>query len=145
MFGCDICQDVCPVNRKAQSTREPAFQTGEHGFTSLELLPLLKITEEEFMERFRNSPIKRAKWAGLLRNVCVALGNIGDHEAVPSLIEALRHDEPLVRGHAAWALGRIRGTEAMSALANVLATEEDEGVREEIFRASTSLPRTYVV
>ena len=132
VFGCDICQDVCPVNRKAQPTREPAFQTGEHGFTALELLPLLKITEEEFRERFRNSPIKRAKWAGLLRNVCVALGNIGDSRAVPSLIEALHHDEPLVRGHAAWALGRIGGPEAKDALAQAMATEADEDVREEL-------------
>ena len=132
VFGCDICQDVCPVNRKAQPTREPAFQTGEHGFTALELLPLLKMTEEEFRERFRNSPIKRAKRAGLLRNVCVALGNIGDSRAVPSLIEALRHDEPLVRGHAAWALGKIGGPEAKDTLKKVLATEEDADVRGEV-------------
>ena len=142
VFGCDICQDVCPVNRKAQPTQEPAFQTGEHGFTTLELLPLLKITEEEFKEKFRDSPIKRAKFAGLLRNVCVALGNIGEQLAVPSLIEALHHDEPLVRGHAAWALGRIRGLEAMNALAKALATEGDANVREEVAKAATSLSST---
>ena len=132
VFGCDICQDVCPVNRKAQPTKEPAFQTGEHGFTALELLPLLKMTEEEFTEKFRNSPIKRAKRVGMLRNVCVALGNVGDPGAVPSLIEALHHDESLVRGHAAWALGRIGGPEAKDALKQALATEADAGVREEL-------------
>jgi len=132
VFGCDICQDVCPVNRKAQPTKEPAFQTGEHGFTALELLPLLKITESEFKEKFRNSPIKRAKRMGMLRNVCVALGNIGDTRAVPSLIEALHHDESLVRGHAAWALGRIGGPDAKGALEKAFATESDEGVREEL-------------
>ena len=143
VFGCDICQGVCPVNRKApQPTREPAFQTGEHGFTALELLPLLKITEEEFRERFHKSPIKRAKRVGMLRNVCVALGNFGDSRAVPSLIEALRHDEPLVRGHAAWALGRIGGPEAKDALAQALATEADEDVREEMVAAVGSRERT---
>ncbi|MDA0988295.1 MAG: tRNA epoxyqueuosine(34) reductase QueG [Chloroflexi bacterium] len=132
VFGCDICQDVCPVNRKAKPTREPAFQPGEHGFTALELLPLLEMTEAEFKEKFRTSPIKRAKRAGLLRNVCVALGNIGDPSAVPSLVSALHHDEPLVRGHAAWAFGRIGGPDAMDALEQALATESDEGVREEL-------------
>ena len=135
VFGCDICQDVCPVNRKAEPTREPAFQTGEHGFSALELLPLLSITEEEFSERFRNSPIKRAKRAGLLRNVCVALGNIGDSRAIPSLVEALCHDIPLARGHAAWALGRIGGAEAEAALRDALATEADPDVRDEIAEA----------
>ena len=132
IFGCDICQDVCPVNRKAQPTQEPAFQPGEHGFTALELLPLLKITEAEFRERFASSPIRRAKRVGLIRNACVALGNIGDARAVPALIEALRHEEPLVRGHAAWALGMIGRPEARDALETALATEQDVGVREEM-------------
>ena len=138
VFGCDICQDVCPVNRKAQPTREPAFQPGEHGFPALELLPLLKTTEEEFRARFANSPIKRAKRAGLLRNVCVALGNIGDLKAVPALAEALRHDIALVRGHAAWALGAIGGPEAELALRDALALEADVDVREEIAEALNS-------
>jgi epoxyqueuosine reductase len=132
VFGCDICQDVCPVNRKAQPTRELAFQTGEHGFTALELLPLLKMTEAEFKEKFRNSPIKRAKRAGLLRNVCVALGNIGDPMAVAALSNALYHDEPLVRGHAAWAIGKIGEPGVQGALEQALATESDEGVRDEL-------------
>ena len=132
VFGCDICQDVCPVNRKALPTQEPAFQTGEHGFTALDLLPLLSITEEEFRERFANSPIKRAKRAGMLRNVCVALGNIGDSRAIPGLVEALCHDVPLVRGHAAWALGAIGGPEAEAALRDALATETESDVRDEI-------------
>ena len=135
VFGCDICQDVCPVNRKALPTREPAFQTGEHGFSALELLPLLKITEEEFRERFANSPIKRAKRAGMLRNVCVALGNIGDPAAVPALSETLSHELPLARGHAAWALGAIGGPEAEGALREALTLEEDEEVRAEIEEA----------
>jgi epoxyqueuosine reductase len=68
----------------------------------------------------------------LLRNVCVALGNSGDRQAVPALIGALHDHEPLVRGHAAWSLGRLRGEEAKQALQNALHTEEDEEVRKEI-------------
>jgi epoxyqueuosine reductase len=97
----------------------------------LELLPLLKMTESEFKEKFRNSPIRRAQWTGMLRNVCVALGNIGDPRTVPALLEALHHDEPLVRGHAAWALGRLDGPEATGTLEQALAAENDESVREE--------------
>ena len=76
VFGCDICQDVCPVNRKAAYSGEVAFKARR--FTSLDLVALLEMTEEEFRERFRNSPIKRAKRVGLQRNACVALGNAGD-------------------------------------------------------------------
>ena len=105
VFGCDICQDVCPVNVKAAYSRERAFQ--KKRFTSLELVDLLEMTEEEFRLRFVNSPIKRAKLSGLKRNACVALGNAGDRSAVPALVRALRGEGPLVRGHAAWALGRL--------------------------------------
>src|SRR5205814_9351931 len=81
-----------------------------------ELIPLLTLTEEQFRERFRLSPIRRTKRRGLLRNVDVALGNSGDPQAVPALIKALHDDEPLIRGHAAWALGRIRGDESRRSL-----------------------------
>jgi epoxyqueuosine reductase len=93
---------------------------------------LLALGEEQFRERFRGSPIKRAKRRGLLRNVCVALGNIGDPQAVPALIGALHDVEALVRGHAAWALGRIGGDEAKRALEEAVTGEEDEEVRQEI-------------
>jgi epoxyqueuosine reductase len=96
------------------------------------LIPLLSLTEEQFRERFRHSPIRRTKRRGLLRNVCVALGNIGDPQAIPALIAALHDYEPLVRGHAAWALGRIGGEEARRALEKALGNEEDEEVKKEI-------------
>ena len=130
VFGCDICQDVCPVNVKAMYSREQAFK--KKRFTSLELVEILEMTEEEFRRRFTNSPIKRAKLAGLKRNACVALGNSGDSSAVPPLVEALRRDGPLVRGHAAWALGRLGGEEAVSALRSALVVEGDSEVRQEI-------------
>ena len=84
-----------------------------------QLIPLLSLTEEEqFHERFRLSPIRRTKRRGLLRNVCVALGNSGDRQAVPALIGALDDYEPLIRSHAAWALGRLGGQPAKQALQN---------------------------
>jgi epoxyqueuosine reductase len=131
VFGCDICQDVCPVNRKAGGGNEPAFRQ-RHDFAAPELLPLLEMSDEDFRERFRGSPIKRAKRAGLQRNVCVALGNIGDPVAVPALVKSLGARDALVREHAAWALGRIGGDEARSALRSALETEDDTAVRREI-------------
>jgi len=145
IFGCDICQEVCPVNIVAERrlglrntpktvSREPhkAFRPRAPVGSSPELIPLLSLTEEQFRERFRHSPIRRTKRRGLLRNVCVALGNIGDQQAVPALLGALRDHEPLVRGHAAWALGRIGGVEAKQALQLALSVEEDQEVQQEI-------------
>ena len=130
VFGCDICQDVCPVNIKAAYSREQAFK--KQRFTALDLVALLEMTEEEFREQFHNSPIKRAKRVGLQRNACVALGNTGDPANVHALVGALQGREPLVRGHAAWALGRLAGSEATQALESALAQEEDPQVVEEI-------------
>ncbi|MBM3947723.1 MAG: tRNA epoxyqueuosine(34) reductase QueG [SAR202 cluster bacterium] len=132
VFGCDICQDVCPVNRKAQQSLEPAFRQ-RHGFAAPALLPLLELDDEAFRQRFADSPIKRAKRAGLQRNVCVTLGNIGDPVAVPALVKALRQNpDALVRQHAAWALGRIGGMEAAQALREALEREQDAAVLEEV-------------
>jgi epoxyqueuosine reductase len=100
---------------------------------------LLALDDAQFRERFRGSPITRAKRRGLLRNVCVALGNIGDPVAVPALVEALHDAEPLVRGHAAWALGRIGGHEASVALDAALAQEADDTVQSEIRYAQSLL------
>ena len=131
IFGCDICQDVCPVNRKAIGSLEPAFRQ-RHDFAAPALIPLLELDQPAFSARFRRSPIKRAKRIGLQRNVCVALGNIGDPIAVPALAKALLHDSSLVRQHAAWALGRIGGGEASDALHNALEEEADTEVIAEI-------------
>ena len=135
VFGCDICQDVCPVNVKAAYTEEQAFK--KRRFTAPDLVTLLEMTEDDFQERFRNSPIKRAKRVGLQRNACVALGNTGDRAAVPALVGALQGGEPLVRGRAAWALGRLGGPGATQALERALVQEEDVQVVEEIGAALT--------
>ena len=131
VFGCDICQDVCPVNRKARPGGEAAFrQRGD--FAAPELIPLLELDEQGFRERFRGSPMKRAKLSGLKRNACVALGNLGDAAAVPALAMALAGGDALVRSHAAWALGRIGGAAAESALRAAQAAEPDATVAHEI-------------
>jgi epoxyqueuosine reductase len=115
IFGCDICQEVCPWNSNAKPTQERGFYPRK-GNLAPKLLSLMNMTQEEFSKRFKNSPIKRAKRKGFLRNVAVALGNWKNQSAVPALKRALNDDEPLVRGHAAWALGQIGGRAAKTAL-----------------------------
>jgi epoxyqueuosine reductase len=111
LYGCDICQDVCPYNVKfAQELREPAFASranmGERDARSL-ARELLAMDDDAFRAAFRNSPIKRAKRRGLVRNAAVVLGNIGDERDAPALARAADDSEPLVREHVAWALDRI--------------------------------------
>ncbi len=145
IFGCDICQEVCPWNvRFARPSREPAYQA-RGGLEGPELVELarevLGMDAEGFGERFSGSPLKRAKRRGLLRNVVVALGNWQasvdepPEEAVAVLILALSDPEALVRGHAAWALGRVRSEEATSALRRQLDIESDPAVRDELIGA----------
>jgi epoxyqueuosine reductase len=128
VFGCDLCQDVCPWNRFAKASPEPGFGPRD-GNLAPKLAELMGLSREGFAKRFKGSPVKRAKYAGFLRNVAVALGNSGSPEAVPALERALEHEETLVRGHAAWALGRLG---APAALRGRLAVEPDPWVREEI-------------
>jgi epoxyqueuosine reductase len=106
IFGCDVCQEVCPWNRFAPPAREARLHARSlEGWT---LERFLELDEPAFQALFAGSPIRRAKRAGFLRNVCVALGNRGDAAAAPALARALERDpDALVRGHAAWALGRI--------------------------------------
>lgn len=131
VFGCDICQEVCPVNRTVALGTEPAFQQ-RHDFGAPALLPLLELNDDEFSTRFRNSAIKRAKRVGLQRNVCVALGNIGDPVSGPALTRSLSAPDPVIREHAAWALGRLGSQQTLRALRDALPYEADEVVRTEI-------------
>ena len=164
VFGCDICQDVCPVNRKAlprvlttADTEDAEFFLSFPNSSALsvssavnngllDLVELLEMTEDDFRARFAGTPLMRAKRSGMQRNACVALGNMGpslmdNGTAVPALGRVLRHGEPLTRGHAAWALGRIGGTEAAALLAGAAEREADPWVREEIATArGTPLP-----
>ena len=133
VYGCDICQEVCPHNspKFIQITSEQAFlaRQGVHGE---ELIKLMGLSQDEFSQLFRRSPVKRAKRRGLLRNVAVALGNWGSPAAVPALSAALADSEPLIRGHAAWALGRIGGWSAREALLSSAPVEQEAWVQEEI-------------
>ncbi len=107
VYGCDECLDVCPWNRFAQTTREARFAAAVDSPGTDRLRDLLEITQPEFKRRFAKSPILRVKRRGLLRNVCVVLGNIGTAEDLPALRRAESHEEPLVREHAAWAVKQI--------------------------------------
>ena len=134
IFGCDICQEVCPWNSKAVPTDDPAFQPRDGNLTP-KLLSLIGITQQEFSRRFKRSPIKRAKRRGFLRNVLVAIGNWGEPRAIPALKDALTDDEPLVRSHAAWALGKIGGDTAKQILQTRLTIETEQEVITEIQNA----------
>ena len=132
IFGCDICQEVCPWNQRfSRPTQEPAFQPGPDALAP-SLVDLLALDAAGFQARFRASPVLRAKRRGLLRNTAVALGNWGDRSAVVPLTRVLRDDEPLVRGHAAWALGQMAGPKVRPALAAAARAETDPWVQEEI-------------
>ena len=111
IFGCDLCLDVCPWNKFAQVTKDPAFQP-RPDLSAPKLVEFLGMTDAEFRARFKGSPILRAKRAGFLRNVCVALGNSGDATAIPALAsKGLGDSDPLVREHAAWAIERLQSSE----------------------------------
>jgi epoxyqueuosine reductase len=135
IFGCDICQDVCPWNRFAPPAREARLHARALEDWTLERF--LELDEPGFRALFAQSPIRRADREGFLRNVCVALGNRRDAAAAPALQRALAADpSPLVRAHAAWALGQLVASSAdpgaiRAALTSVAASDADAAVREE--------------
>jgi epoxyqueuosine reductase len=133
VFGCDICQRVCPWNQRfAAAQGDPAF-SARADVARPDLIAELKLNPEQFNRKFIGSPVKRAKRRGYLRNVAVALGNLGDEAAIPVLAQALNGEpEPLVRGHVAWALGHLGGKTARQALLRAARTETDEAVLSEI-------------
>lgn len=136
IYGCDICQEVCPFNgpKRAALGTSPEF-TADPRFRSRPLLDLMRMDAAEWDAFSRGSAVRRARRSGFLRNVAVALGNWGDPAALPALVAALDDGEPLVRGHAAWAIGRIGSEAGRRALAARWEVEADAWVREEIAAA----------
>jgi epoxyqueuosine reductase len=107
IFGCDDCLDACPWNRFAQISHETAF-SARQSTTGMSLREYLELNDAEFRALFKNSPIKRIKRRGFLRNVCVALGNVGDEFDLPALEAVASDPEPLIAEHARWAIHQIR-------------------------------------
>ena len=144
VFGCDICQKVCPWNQRFTShplspPRSRGGRKGGGGVARPSLRDELPLSPEAFNRKFKGSPIKRAKRRGYLRNVAVALGNSRNTDAVPVLAEALNDPEPLIRGHAAWALGQIGGAKAILALEAAAQIEDDDYVNTEIQQSLITL------
>ena len=115
IFGCDICQDVCPWNQEIPHSKVERFEPREFN-RSPALRELAQLTPDEFRDHYRGSPIKRTKWRGFLRNVAVAMGNSRDPEMVPELVQFLNCGDPQIRRHAAWALKQINTPKAREAI-----------------------------
>jgi epoxyqueuosine reductase len=135
VFGCDVCQVVCPWNmRFATPEGDPAFAPRPDVPTP-DLIAELALTPTQFNQKFKHSPVTRAKRRGYLRNIAVALGNVADPATLPALATALTDPEPLIRAHATWAIGQIGGPEALVLLEQALPTETDPATRTEIMQA----------
>ncbi|HEY2883525.1 MAG TPA: tRNA epoxyqueuosine(34) reductase QueG [Pirellulales bacterium] len=131
LFGCDVCQDVCPWNHRAPISTEPTFEAGD-GMNPIELASLFDLDDEAFRRRFRHTSLWRAKRRGLLRNAAIVLGNQADSVALPALMCGLNDAEPQVRGACAWALTKFDDAVAAEALENRRKIETDPIVNEEL-------------
>jgi len=138
VFGCDLCQEACPWNGTAIEVHHPEMHLPSKR-AELDLAGLLRIDRQQYVERFRGSPMKRAKQEGLQRNAAVAMGNSGNRRYVPALLEALQEGGELVRLHVAWALGQIGGDEARAGLEARQGAESEPDVRREIEAALSQL------
>ena len=129
MFGCDVCQQVCPWNEHARYAKiNPAFK-GDRNMPYLDLEKAIGFSTEEFNRTFKKSAVKRSKRRGLLRNIAVVMGNQKLPASIDGLANALQHEsEVMVRCHAAWALGQIKSERAFKVLKEAYAHEHDEEV-----------------
>jgi epoxyqueuosine reductase len=140
VYGCDVCQDVCPWQRFNTPTQEPLFRPSDADRAAPPLLDLLALTPESFKARYAGSPIERIKRDRLVRNACIAAGNWGSEAAVRPLTALLDDPSPLVRGHAAWGLARIIGHKARQPLIALLDREADPEVHAEVAAVLDTLP-----
>ena len=135
VFGCDVCQEVCPWNRKVATTFCHTAPCSAHVRLSLPLHELFELTDQTFRARFRRTVFWRAGRAGLLRNAAIVLGNQASSDSYDTLALALRDPEPLIRGAAAWALGRLGTAAAIETLKKRRRIDPDSTVRDEIENA----------
>jgi epoxyqueuosine reductase len=138
LFGCDVCQDVCPWNHRPILSPEEALQPAASA-NPVDLAALLELDDEGFRRRFRHTPLWRARRRGILRNAAIVLGNQRAVAAIPALVRALDDSEPLVRGAAAWALAQIGGAAAASAVRQRLRVETDAAAGRELELAIAAL------
>jgi epoxyqueuosine reductase len=131
VFGCDVCQEVCPWNRRALPADEAAFPPAPDR-NPAELAPLFFLDDAAFRERFRHTPLWRPRRRGLLRSAALILGNRPHEASLAALVQGLGDPEPLVRGACAWALGRCDRPAARASLRARLLVETDDEVRLEI-------------
>ncbi len=138
IYGCDDCQEVCPWKKFRKDSPTSRFAPAPENRSPL-LGDLASMTRDQFRERFRHSAVTRVRYEGFLRNVAVALGNAGSPEALPPLRRLLEHESPLVRSHAAWALGRIGSGKGRQWLREAADKESDPEARLEIQKALGSV------
>ena len=124
IFGCDLCQEICPVNQLAGDVAFDEFRIRD-SMNEFDMRDILRMSQSEFDEKFRGTPIMRAKYVGMQRNVCVALGNIGDPSDILLLEKTLGNESALVRSHAVWALVQIGTAESLASLERLRLTEQD--------------------
>jgi epoxyqueuosine reductase len=134
VFGCDVCQHVCPWNNKAPLSDEAAFQPAD-GANPVDLREWFELDDDAFRSRFRHTPLWRARRRGVLRNAAIVLGQRPSASDLAALEHGLADDEPLVRGACAWALGRLDDSTAKELLTEQLTRETCDEVRDEIVRA----------
>jgi epoxyqueuosine reductase len=134
VFGCDICQDVCPWNSDTPASHEPGLQPVDP-LNPVALHELFELDDESFRARFRRSPLWRSKRRGILRNAAIVLGNQGSAASLQPLCQGLLDEEPLVRAASAWALGQLAIPLAKEALTRQLDVEPDAHVEAEIQQA----------
>lgn len=133
IFGCDVCQDVCPFNRFASRTDWPEFHPEAGAGPRLDLVEVLSIaTDDQFRARFRGTALTRPKRRGLLRNAAIVAANIHATSAVPSLVSLVETDpEPLIRSHCLWALAQLDFSRAALMAERAIKTDSNPSVREE--------------
>ncbi len=139
LFGCDICQEVCPWNRKAEQASQSQLNPLD-SFKQIDLIELLRMDDATFRQSFRGTPFTRPKRAGMLRNAAVVLGNQQCEDAVPALIQLLSESEPMLRATAAEALVKIAAPAGVLAVQNAAQLEPNDQLRARLARLLKLVP-----